>query len=126
MKSPPLTDLLLACLVLLDPNPVGCFFRFNCGDPDVLVSLGYLDSADGVKWTGTKYNNIIGHNVLPPYFRTILFIFIMGNLAAVFFWVRIVVLGPVRSFLRNNYGKKAVAQKQLEARKGMVKVQPKA
>jgi cation-transporting ATPase 13A3/4/5 len=122
----PHADLLLACLVLLDPNPVGCFFRFNCGDPDVLVNLGYLESAEGVKWTGTKYNNIIGHNVLPPEFRTILFIFIMANLAAVFFWVRIVVLGPVRTFLRNNYGKKAVAQKELEARKGMVKVQPKA
>lgn len=27
--------------LLADPNPFGCMFRYNCGDPDVLVKLGY-------------------------------------------------------------------------------------
>jgi cation-transporting ATPase 13A3/4/5 len=44
---------LVSCLLLLDPNPVGCYFRFNCGDPDVLVSLGYLDSAEVHHWNIT-------------------------------------------------------------------------
>jgi cation-transporting ATPase 13A3/4/5 len=84
-------------MLLADPNPVGCFFRFNCGDPEVLMSLGYLDSVEGVDWTGPKYNNLIGHNVLPPYFRVIVFFFMMGNLAIVIFYARVVVLGPVRT-----------------------------
>jgi cation-transporting ATPase 13A3/4/5 len=102
---------LVSCLILLDPNPVGCYFRFNCGDPETLVALGYLDSAEGVDWTGPKYNNLIGHNVLPPYFRVIVWVYMVGNLAAVLVWVRFVVIGPIRTFLRDSYGK---ASKQVK------------
>jgi hypothetical protein len=49
-----------------------------------------------VDWTGPKYNNLIGHNVLPPYFRTYVWFYMMGNLAVVFLYVRVIVIGPVR------------------------------
>jgi cation-transporting ATPase 13A3/4/5 len=94
---------IVALITLLDPNPVGCYMRFNCGDPDVLVSLGY-DYAAGVTWTGDGYLAISGHNVFPTYFRWIVWGLGLGNLVIVVIFVRFIILGPVRTYLRANHG----------------------
>jgi cation-transporting ATPase 13A3/4/5 len=96
--------IIIALITLLDPNPLGCFMRFNCGDPDVLVKLGYLDSAEGVTWTGDAYLALSGHNVFPIYFRWIVWGLGLANMFIVIFYTRIVILGPIRTWLRKNHG----------------------
>src|SRR5690606_15281706 len=31
----------VSILALMDPNPFSCLFRINCGNPDILVDMGY-------------------------------------------------------------------------------------
>ncbi|KAI8973640.1 hypothetical protein BDF20DRAFT_907125 [Mycotypha africana] len=84
---------------LADPNVFGCAVRLNCGDPDVLVQLGYPRPT----WYIEPYNNPSGHNVLPRRFRYQLWAYSIGNMLTVHVWERWVILGPVRQWLRRRY-----------------------
>jgi len=98
---------IVSYITLADPNRLGCWFRFQCGDPEALVKLGYFDHVDNITFsTGQDYLNINGHNVMPTEFRSVIWIIGLCNLAVVVFFVRFVVLGPVRTCIRNKWGKK--------------------
>ncbi|CEG75750.1 hypothetical protein RMATCC62417_10742 [Rhizopus microsporus] len=84
---------------LADPNRFGCLMRVNCGNPDVLVSLGYPRPDFYIE----PYNNPLGHNVLPRYFRYQLWAYSIGNMLAVNIWERFFILGPIRQWLRKKY-----------------------
>ncbi|KAI8379410.1 uncharacterized protein BYT42DRAFT_568700 [Radiomyces spectabilis] len=84
---------------LADPNAFGCLVRLNCGNPDVLVSLGYPRPDFYIE----PYNNPLGHNVLPKPFRYQLWAYSIGNMIATNAWELLVILGPVRSWLRRRY-----------------------
>jgi cation-transporting ATPase 13A3/4/5 len=88
---------LLSLIVLLDPNPIGCMFKVNCGTKESLEALGYQ------VWfkAPTQYFNAIGHNVMPIGFRYFIIFLSMINLAALLAWEGIVILGPVRKWARN-------------------------
>lgn len=87
---------LLSCVLLLDPNPLGCIFHMNCGTSNVLSQLGY-----NVWWsTPSIYYSSIGHNVFPMYFRLIIWLITILNLVAVMIWEGVFVLGPFRSWAR--------------------------
>ncbi|KAI9597721.1 hypothetical protein BDF19DRAFT_434232 [Syncephalis fuscata] len=68
-------------IILADPNPVGCWFRANCGDPDVLVELGYPRPT----WYIERYNSPLGHNVLPRDFRWTIWGYTMAIARSIFF-----------------------------------------
>ncbi|KAI8089682.1 uncharacterized protein BX664DRAFT_333638 [Halteromyces radiatus] len=84
---------------LADPNSFGCLMRLNCGDPDVLVALGYPRPDYAIE----PYNNPWGHNVLPRSFRYQLWAYSIGNFLVVNAWELLVVLGPIRNYLRSRY-----------------------
>eukprot|EP00463_Aulacantha_scolymantha_P002491 TRINITY_DN323_c0_g1_i4.p1 TRINITY_DN323_c0_g1~~TRINITY_DN323_c0_g1_i4.p1 ORF type:complete len:357 (+),score=37.39 TRINITY_DN323_c0_g1_i4:286-1356(+) len=88
----------LTCLLFLDPNPLGCWLRFNCGDPEVLRKE--LNTNYAYSFTGDKFNNPLGHNVFPSDFRVKLFFYCLGNSAVVTIFFLIVILGPVRECAR--------------------------
>ncbi|OZJ06188.1 hypothetical protein BZG36_01004 [Bifiguratus adelaidae] len=90
---------ILYYFLLADPNPFACMFRINCGDPDVLVAMGYTRPY----WYIEPYNNLIRHNVYPKVFRIKLFFMSIGNLLTLIIWEKVVVLGPVRTYLRKKY-----------------------
>ncbi|KAG1112899.1 hypothetical protein G6F42_014612 [Rhizopus arrhizus] len=92
---------------LADPNRFGCLMRLNCGNPDVLVSLGY----DRPSFYIEPYNNPLGHNVLPKSFRYQLWAYSIGNMLVVHVWERFVILGPVRQWTRRRYPLKRLALK---------------
>lgn len=83
----------------VDPNPFGCSVRLNCGNPDVLVSLGYPRPDFYIE----PYNNPLGHNVLPRPFRYQLWVYAICNMIATHAWELLVVLGPVRNWIRKRY-----------------------
>ncbi|KAK4515331.1 AdoMet-homocysteine methyltransferase [Mucor velutinosus] len=83
---------------LADPNRFGCLMRLNCGNPDVLVSLGYERPSFYIE----PYNNPLGHNVLPKSFRYQFWAYSIVNMLVVHVWERFVILGPVRHMLRNS------------------------
>ncbi|RKP09111.1 hypothetical protein THASP1DRAFT_14697, partial [Thamnocephalis sphaerospora] len=83
---------LLSYIVIAPPNPVGCLFRINCGDPDVLVDLGYPQPS----WTIERYNSPLGHNVMPEHYRWLIWGYAMINMACGIAFERFVVLGPAR------------------------------
>ncbi|KAI8990019.1 hypothetical protein BDB01DRAFT_841879 [Pilobolus umbonatus] len=84
---------------LADPNRFGCLMRLNCGNPDVLVSLGYSRPDFSIE----EYNNSLGHNVLPKPFRYKLWMYSLFNMVAVHIWERFVILGPIRDWVRTRY-----------------------
>lgn len=90
---------------LADPNRFGCLMRLNCGNPDVLVSLGYQRPSFYIE----PYNNPLGHNVLPKSFRYQLWAYSIGNMLVVHVWERFVILGPVRQWTRRKYPLKRLA-----------------
>ncbi|CEP13878.1 hypothetical protein [Parasitella parasitica] len=92
---------------LADPNRFGCLVRLNCGNPDVLVSLGYQRPTFYIE----PYNNTQGHNVLPKPFRYQLWAYSIGNMLLVHFWERFVILGPVRQWTRRRYPLKRLSIK---------------
>lgn len=81
----------------IDPNAFGCLMRVNCGNPDVLVSMGYPRPDYYIE----PYNNPWGHNVLPKTFRYQLWAYSIGNFLAINAWELLVILGPVRTYLRS-------------------------
>jgi len=108
---------IVSYITLADPNELGCWFRFNCGDPEVLAGLSdrYFYSAnksvtyENVKWTGEKYNSKIGHNVFPVNFRWTLWGIAMADMVTVCAYVRFGVIGPIRAACRQRFGTKKVA-----------------
>jgi len=90
-------------ITLADPNPVGCLFRFNCGT--IGINWNSEDAADIVPDFGQQpYINSIEHNVFPRGFRWKIWIIAVCNLMTVLIYIRLVVLGPVRTWLRKTYG----------------------
>jgi cation-transporting ATPase 13A3/4/5 len=88
--------LVLSLILLLDPNPISCHFRINCGTRESLSSLGYQ------VWfhPPEEYFNASGHNVIPLYFRLILLVISGFNLVALMLWEGYVILGPVRKWAK--------------------------
>lgn len=73
--------------------------RINCGDPDVLVSLGYPRPNFYIE----PYNNPLGHNVLPKTFRYHLWVYSIVNMCVVHIWERFFILGPVRQWMSQKH-----------------------
>jgi cation-transporting ATPase 13A3/4/5 len=86
-------------IILADPNPVGCWFRTNCGDPDVLVKLGYPRPT----WNIERYNSPLGHNVLPYQFRWTIWGYAMANCAVNLLFEYFIILGPVREWAKRRF-----------------------
>ncbi|PVU86784.1 hypothetical protein BB561_006554 [Smittium simulii] len=82
--------ILASYIQLADPNRIGCALRINCGDPDVLVKLGYKRPNFYIE----KYNIAAGHNVLAIKDRYILWGISIANMALGVFWELFVVIGP--------------------------------
>ncbi|OLY83043.1 putative cation-transporting ATPase 13A4 [Smittium mucronatum] len=89
----------LSFMILDDPNWLGCRMRFNCGTPDVLVSLGYARPSFYI----SPYNSPLGHNVLSKGSRFQIWAISISNVVAIIVWESIVVLGPIREFFRKKY-----------------------
>ncbi|KAJ2486746.1 hypothetical protein IWW37_005510, partial [Coemansia sp. RSA 2050] len=87
----------VSILVLANPNRFSCMFRINCGNPDVLVDLGYSRPT----WHITPYNSPIGHNVLPHSFRWTLWALCITNAMLCLTYEKLVVLGPVGRYIKN-------------------------
>ncbi|RCH93756.1 hypothetical protein CU098_003001, partial [Rhizopus stolonifer] len=85
--------------VLADPNRFGCMFRFNCGTPQVLQSLGYTPPSMDI----TAYNTPLGHNVMPVEFRWKFWGLMMGNVVTALAYEKFIVLGVVHHFLANKF-----------------------
>eukprot|EP01134_Creolimax_fragrantissima_P002428 CFRG2428T1 len=67
-------------LLVADPNYLGCAFRFNCGDYDILMEMGlYAPSNAGPDVE--KYHSQNGHNIFPMNFRILLLVLMVFNLA---------------------------------------------
>ncbi|KAJ9060291.1 hypothetical protein DSO57_1032328 [Entomophthora muscae] len=90
--------ILIMYVLLADPNWVGCALRLNCGDPDVIESLGYPRPTFDI----IKYNIPHGHNVFPTSFRYFLAGYCIANMVAGILWETLVVLGPVRNWAKKN------------------------
>jgi hypothetical protein len=88
-------------MILADPNPVGCWFRINCGDPDVLEELGYPRPT----WTIEQYNNPLGHNVFPRDFRWTIWGYSRVNCAINILFEYFVVLGFGRRWAKRRYAR---------------------
>ncbi|OLY81621.1 putative cation-transporting ATPase 13A3 [Smittium mucronatum] len=86
-------------IMLSPPNRLGCLFRMNCGDPDVLVSLGYKRPNFYIE----PYNIPQGHNVIPKHFRIFMWLYIASNVILGILWELLVVLGPVGTFIKRKY-----------------------
>ncbi|KAJ9068677.1 hypothetical protein DSO57_1026297 [Entomophthora muscae] len=86
-------------IVLANPNSIGCLLRFNCGDKDVLESLGYSIPYIPIP----TYNIPQGHNVLPFPFRVTLAVYCGSMMLAGILWERFVVLGPVRQYFQSRF-----------------------
>ncbi|KAJ2075662.1 hypothetical protein GGI16_008519, partial [Coemansia sp. S142-1] len=86
----------VSVLVLANPNRFSCMFRINCGNPDVLVDLGYSRPT----WHITPYNSPIGHNVLPHNFRWTLWALCITNAVLCLAYEKLVVLGPVGRYIK--------------------------
>ena len=89
----------ISYVLLADPNPLGCLYHINCGNAASLVGYQVPFNAP------TLYHSDIGHNVLPNSFRWILFGISLINLGALLAWEGLVVLGPIRSWVRSKWGK---------------------
>lgn len=89
----------LSVILLADPNSFGCLFRVNCGNNEALERLGYSKP-----WFfgHDVYYSAIGHNVMPMKFRWILWGIAVANLITVVSFEAVVILGPVRSFLKRS------------------------
>ncbi|RKP27439.1 hypothetical protein SYNPS1DRAFT_32456 [Syncephalis pseudoplumigaleata] len=99
----------ISFLVLADPNRVGCLFRMNCGDADVLEEQGYPRP----DWFIERYNSPLGHNVYPAAFRWKLWGLAQANLVAIIIYERLGVLGPLRDWiLRRHAAPSASARPQ--------------
>ncbi|PVV01389.1 hypothetical protein BB560_004192, partial [Smittium megazygosporum] len=94
--------ILASYIQLADPNRLGCYLRMNCGDPDVLVQLGYKRPNFSIE----PYNIPIGHNVLARKDRFILWSFSIANMAIGILWELVVVIGPVGRYISNSLSRK--------------------
>ncbi|KAJ8661683.1 hypothetical protein O0I10_002490 [Lichtheimia ornata] len=84
---------------LADPNRFGCLFRLNCGTPQVLQELGYPVPPTYIE----DYNLPLGHNIMPWDFRWRLWGLCVGNMATALLYERIIVLGPVHTYLAKRF-----------------------
>ncbi|PVU93170.1 hypothetical protein BB559_003426 [Furculomyces boomerangus] len=93
---------------LADPNRLGCLFRINCGDPDVLVSLGYPRPSFSID----PYNSPIGHNVFNKSYRWKMWGYTTANALIVFMFEYFVVLGPIGRYFKSR-SKRGGTKKQI-------------
>lgn len=70
-------------------------------DPTTLTELGYPSPW----WPIPAYNNPLHHNVMPASYRMSLFTLCVANVATVVLFEYVVILGPVREFIRRRWGK---------------------
>jgi cation-transporting ATPase 13A3/4/5 len=89
-------------LILTGPNWFTCLFRINCGTASVLETLDFIGNPK-VAFPIPDYNCPIGHNVLPYLFRWQLWLYVIGNAFLNFIVQRLMVLGPVREYLRSKF-----------------------
>ncbi|PVU95140.1 hypothetical protein BB561_002015 [Smittium simulii] len=94
---------IISYICLADPNRLGCLFRINCGDSDVLVKLGYSKPSFKI----SSYNSPIGNNVFPKEFRWKLWGIVITNTVVVLLFEYFVVLGPIGLFLKRKFEKKS-------------------
>ncbi|KAJ3414429.1 hypothetical protein HDV05_006610 [Chytridiales sp. JEL 0842] len=76
---------LLSSILLADPNFLGCLFRVNCGTAKAIGTLNMVSGTSystSIWFMPTEYFSFSGHNVMPFSFRIKLWVFVMGNLAA--------------------------------------------
>jgi hypothetical protein len=92
--------LLITLILFLDPNSLGCTFRINCGTASSLAALGYSVPFNA---PDSFFSNT-GHNVIPPYFRLVIFGLSIVNLVLIFLWERVVILGIGRQCIIKQYG----------------------
>ncbi|KAJ1674387.1 hypothetical protein EV182_003377 [Spiromyces aspiralis] len=90
---------LVSAMGLTNPNRLNCLFRINCGDPNMLVRMGYPRPT----WHITPYNSPIGNNVMPMRFRWLLWGYSIANAAAVYIYEFFVVLGPVGQWVKRRW-----------------------
>jgi cation-transporting ATPase 13A3/4/5 len=88
--------IIIVVAFVLDPNPLGCTFRWNCGNPDDLTRLGYSP----VNMRIEKYNNPAGNNVIPLSLRLQVLGIFVASFICQWAYQGLVVYGPVRSSLR--------------------------
>ncbi|OMH85278.1 putative cation-transporting ATPase 13A4, partial [Zancudomyces culisetae] len=93
---------LLTVIVLLPPNALGCIYRMNCGDKDVLQELGYKPPKPYIE----PYNIPQGNNVYPTKFRWFMWIFCFVNMIVGILWEVLVVIGPIGAYFSKRHGKK--------------------
>ena len=91
----------LSWLIIADPNWVGCQFRMNCGNTEVLKAMGYETSFEV-----EVYNSPLGHNVMPVGFRWRIWGMCVANMVAVLWFEKFVVLGKVGEELKRRFGGK--------------------
>lgn len=85
--------------MLADPNRFGCLFRINCGTPEVLERLNYTVPPVYIE----QYNTPLGHNIMPWDFRWKLWGICVANTVAALAYERLVVLGPVHTYLAKKF-----------------------
>eukprot|EP00808_Paulinella_micropora_P014450 g24545.t1 len=92
--------LLFSYMMLGNPSRLGCWFRFQCGDPDKLVDLGYFTNSSQIVWPIPAYNTPLHHNVMPASFRAKMFFYALTNSLLVIVGYRYFVLGRGREMIR--------------------------
>ncbi|KAI8975450.1 hypothetical protein BDF20DRAFT_914379 [Mycotypha africana] len=90
---------IVSAWLLADPNNFGCLFRINCGTKSVLAQVGYPVPSAYIE----PYNVPLGHNVMPWDFRWRLWGLCMGNCLATILYEKLVVIGPVHTWLAKKY-----------------------
>eukprot|EP00123_Amoebidium_parasiticum_P018507 comp24227_c0_seq2/m.44655 comp24227_c0_seq2/g.44655 ORF comp24227_c0_seq2/g.44655 comp24227_c0_seq2/m.44655 type:complete len:1428 (-) comp24227_c0_seq2:591-4874(-) len=92
---------MMSVVTLAPPNALGCWFHINCGEAATLASLGYNP---GAAWNIRTYYHPDHHNVMPSSFRLSLYLLCLVNTAVVWTFEYVVILGPVRTYLRKRRG----------------------
>ncbi|KAJ2454264.1 hypothetical protein EV183_001630 [Coemansia sp. RSA 2336] len=96
--------IIISYVQLAPPSRLSCSMRLNCGNPDVLESLGFSRPT----WYIEPYNSPIGHNVLPDYAKWTLWGYSIGNMVAGHVWQVVFVYGPVRNYLRRRFPQRRI------------------
>ncbi|KAJ3367754.1 hypothetical protein GGF31_007101 [Allomyces arbusculus] len=89
----------ISVIILTGPNAFTCMFRINCGSPSVLESLGYPTPT----WKMDAYNSILGHNLMPQWFRWQLWAYAASNVVLCLLVERFAILGSVNTWVRTKW-----------------------
>ncbi|PVU99625.1 hypothetical protein BB559_000550 [Furculomyces boomerangus] len=95
---------ILSYMLMADPNWLGCKMRFNCGTKSKLVSLGYPEPSYSI----ADYNMPLGHNVFPKNQRLPLLLICYANIIVIILWESVVIIGPIKNYIRSKFPLKRV------------------